>query len=56
MERFHRVATRYLDNYLGWQRMLDALGKSATPHWRPSRRSRARLPTLNVDIALTNDI
>ena len=32
MERFHGVATRYLDHYLGWHRMLDAVGDSATPH------------------------
>ncbi|WP_414707032.1 hypothetical protein [Salinisphaera sp.] len=32
MERFHGVATRYLANYLGWHRMLDALGDAITPH------------------------
>lgn len=32
MDRFHGVATRYLPNYLAWHRMLDALGKAATPH------------------------
>jgi hypothetical protein len=26
------VATRYLDHYLGWHRMLDAIGSWATPH------------------------
>jgi len=32
MQRFHGVATRYLDHYLGWHRMLDAVGHAATPH------------------------
>lgn len=32
MARFHGVATRYLDHYLGWHRMLDAVGESVTPH------------------------
>jgi len=32
IERFHGVATRYLDNYLGWHRMLDDVGDSVTPH------------------------
>lgn len=32
MERFHGGATRYLDHYLGWHRMLDAVGEAATPN------------------------
>lgn len=31
MRRFNGVATRYLPNYLGWFRMLDALGDSIAP-------------------------
>ncbi|WP_417067145.1 IS1595 family transposase [Niveibacterium terrae] len=31
MARFHGVATRYLDNYLGWRRMLERYGDSITP-------------------------
>lgn len=31
MVGFHGVATRYLENYLGWHRMLDRLGQSVTP-------------------------
>lgn len=32
MERFHGVATRYLNNYLGWHRMLDANRQELSPH------------------------
>ena len=32
MARFHGGATRYLDHDLGWHRMLDAVGDSATPY------------------------
>lgn len=32
MERFHGVATQYLNNYLGWHRMLDANGEAISPH------------------------
>src|SRR5699024_1422926 len=32
MDRFHGVATRYLDNYLGWHRMLDANRDDLSPH------------------------
>lgn len=32
MERFHGVASRYLNNYLGWHRMLDANGAELSPH------------------------
>lgn len=31
MAGFHGVATRYLENYLGWHRMLDRFGQSITP-------------------------
>lgn len=31
MQRFHGVATRYLHNYMGWFRMLDALGENINP-------------------------
>jgi transposase-like protein len=31
MVKFHGVATRYLENYLGWHRMLDRLGKNFIP-------------------------
>jgi len=31
MARFHGVSTRYLPNYLGWFRMLDAAGDTLTP-------------------------
>lgn len=31
MARFHGVATRYLESYLGWHRMIDRLGQSITP-------------------------
>jgi len=31
MVRFHGVATRYLESYLGWHRLLDHLGQHATP-------------------------
>ncbi|MEO7031554.1 MAG: hypothetical protein ABI351_06170 [Herbaspirillum sp.] len=30
MYRFHGVATRYLENYLGWRRMLEYFGKNVT--------------------------
>lgn len=32
MQRFHGVATRYLNNYLGWHRMLDTSGEAISPH------------------------
>src|SRR5699024_789373 len=32
MIRFRGVATRYLENYLGWHRMLDAVGENASPY------------------------
>lgn len=32
MRRFHGVATRYLSNYLGWQRILDAATERILPH------------------------
>lgn len=31
MRRFHGVATRYLENYLGWRRMLERYKNSVTP-------------------------
>ena len=31
MRRFNGVATRYLDNYLGWWRMIDRMGETLTP-------------------------
>ena len=31
MMRFHGVATKYLDHYLGWQRWLDSHAKTMTP-------------------------
>ena len=31
MRRFNGVATRHLDNYLGWWRMIDRMGDSLTP-------------------------
>lgn len=31
MRRFHGVATKYLENYLGWRRMLERYGKSISP-------------------------
>jgi len=31
MHRFHGVATKYLDSYLGWRRTLEALGATAQP-------------------------
>jgi transposase-like protein len=31
MGRFHGVATHYLDNYLGWRRMLERYGNAITP-------------------------
>jgi len=32
LDRFHGVATKYLDHYLGWFRMLDSLGEQITPN------------------------
>lgn len=31
MSRFHGVATKYLENYLGWRRFLERLGPKITP-------------------------
>jgi len=31
MQRFHGVATRYLENYLGWRRLLEYFGKTIQP-------------------------
>ena len=31
MARFHGVATKYLENYLGWRRLLERLGPEITP-------------------------
>lgn len=31
MDRFHGVATRYLDNYLAWHRMVDRVVRLAAP-------------------------
>ena len=31
MDRFHGVATRYLENYLGWRRMLERFGNNIIP-------------------------
>ncbi|GAC1371459.1 MAG: hypothetical protein NVS3B3_04980 [Aquirhabdus sp.] len=31
MVRFHGVATKYLENYLGWRRFLERCGESLTP-------------------------
>lgn len=31
MRRFHGVATQYLENYLGWRRMLERYKKAITP-------------------------
>ena len=31
MVRFRGVATKYLDSYLGWRRMIDRDGEDATP-------------------------
>jgi transposase-like protein len=31
MQRFHGVATKYLENYLGWRRMLERYHQSITP-------------------------
>ena len=31
MVRFRGVATKYLDSYLGWRRMIDREGDDATP-------------------------
>lgn len=31
MVKFHGVATRYLESYLGWHRMIDRLGQNITP-------------------------
>lgn len=31
MRKFNGVATRYLESYLGWHRMIDRLGQSITP-------------------------
>jgi transposase-like protein len=31
MHRFNGVATKYLDSYLGWRRMLEALGPTSNP-------------------------
>ena len=31
MRRFNGIATRYLDNYLGWWRMIDRMGETLTP-------------------------
>jgi hypothetical protein len=31
MQRFQGVATRYLDNYLGWRRLLERFGSSLQP-------------------------
>jgi transposase-like protein len=31
MRRFNGVATRYLENYLGWWRMIDRMGQTLTP-------------------------
>ena len=32
MTRFHGVATRYLENYLGWRRLLERYGNTINPH------------------------
>ena len=34
MRRFNGFATRYLDNYLGWWRMIDRMGETLTPEVR----------------------
>jgi hypothetical protein len=31
MRRFHGVATQYLENYLGWRRMLERYKTAITP-------------------------
>lgn len=31
MHRFHGVATKYLENYLGWRRMLERYKTAITP-------------------------
>jgi hypothetical protein len=31
MHRFNGVATRYLDSYLGWRRMLERLQENLSP-------------------------
>lgn len=31
MQRFHGVATKYLENYLGWRRFLERWGQNITP-------------------------
>ena len=31
MRRFHGVATKYLDNYLGWRRWLERWGEHNSP-------------------------
>lgn len=31
MQRFHGVATKYLENYLGWRRFLERWGRNITP-------------------------
>jgi hypothetical protein len=31
MHRFHGVATKYLENYLGWRRWLERWGNANTP-------------------------
>lgn len=31
MQRFHGVATRYLENYLGWRRLIEHFGDSLQP-------------------------
>ncbi|MFZ2452680.1 MAG: IS1595 family transposase, partial [Methylovulum miyakonense] len=31
MRRFHGVATKYLENYLGWRRGLERWGEQITP-------------------------
>lgn len=31
MRHFHGVATKYLENYLGWRRMLERYSQSISP-------------------------
>ncbi len=52
MERFHGVATKYLENYLGWRRWLERWGEHNSPQHRSAGRARSRksISTINADI------
>ena len=54
MRRFHGVATKYLENDLGWRRWLERFGEKATGSTGGGRRPgfRAAISTIGADVAL----